>query len=142
MKLTKIQPKYIYLFFFCLMAVVLCLFYMRYKMHLDTMESDKRVKVRIAKVVCEGNKDNQNYIVFRGETENEIVNVGKYACVRLQVGDSIEVLYNKEWNLYFPTVIDTTDDKWGMGGSIAFMLIALFYLLFSAKHKRNKKSMV
>jgi hypothetical protein len=90
-------------------------------------------------VVCRGNKDNQNYFVFRAPNGNKIVNVGKLVCGTLNVGDSIEVLYNSDSDLYFSNSIDTSDDKWGMGGSAAFMLIALFYLVFSPKNKRNKK---
>ena len=137
--LAKVKPRHIYLAFICFMVLLFCFSYTRYKMHIETIESGDRLSVQVDQVICRGNKDNQNYFVFRAPNGNKIVNVGKLVCGTLNVGDSVEVLYNSDSDLYFSNSIDTSDDKWGMIGSAAFMLIALFYLVFSPKNKRNRK---
>ena len=137
MPVINIKPKYIYIIFLCLMIAVFLFSYSRYEMHIATMASGERSRVRISEVVCAGDRDNQNYVVFRKERENRIVNVGKRICGSLQVGDSIDILYNKGWDLYFPTIINTTDDKWGMAFGATFMLVSIFYLLFPGRAARR-----
>lgn len=133
MNFVKIKSRHIYLAFICLMTILFLLSFFRYRMHIETMESGELFKVRVDKVHCWGSKNNQNYFVFRGPKENEIVNVGPQICATINVGDSIEVLYNSKHDLYFPTIIDTSDDKWGMAGFGAFILVGLFYLFFQRK---------
>jgi hypothetical protein len=130
MNITKIKPRYIYLLAFFFMMGVFYLAYQRYKMHLDTMENGERLKVRAEKVVCGVYGSARNYFVFRAGDGNHIVNIETESCENLREGDSVDVLYNKDFGLYFPTIIDTSNDKWGMTLGISFMLLCLYYLLF------------
>ncbi len=130
MNLLKIKAKYIYSIFLLMMISVFYLSYKRYEMHLDTMASGQRIKVKAVDVVCSGYKKRHNYIVFKSDKRNRIVNVGKQICDQLNIGDSIAVIYNEDFDLYFPRVIDTKDDKAGMFSSIVCILGTVIYLLF------------
>lgn len=130
MNLLKIKAKYIYCIFLLMMIGVFYLSYKRYEMHLDTMASGQRIKVKAIDVVCRGYKEKHNYFVFKSDKGNRIVNVGKQICNQLNVGDSVIVIYNEDFDLYFPPVINTKDDKVGMVFSIVCILGTVIYLLF------------
>ena len=132
----KIHSRLIYLIFICLMIGVFFIFYLRYRMELQTVRSGEVVGVRILKVVCAGSNENQNYFVFRGTNSNHIVNVGNQYCNNYHVGDSVNVLHNKEYDLYFTMSIDTSDSKWGMIFPALLMLITMLYLLFPKVFKK------
>lgn len=138
MNLTKIKTQHIYIAFIFFMLLLFAFSYSRYKTHVRAMESSLKRRVQISHVECRGNKENQNYFVFRNGEGNHVVNVGKQICATLSVGDFVEVLYDENSGLYFPMSIDTSDDKWGMFGSLGFMLIAVFYLIFPQTRTRKK----
>ena len=60
------------------------------------------------------------------------MNLGRQECESYRVGDSLNLLYNKNHDLFYTTEIDTRSEKGGMVISGVFILIVFFYLFVSS----------
>ena len=127
MKSKKI--KIIYAVGLLVLLIIFFVSYSKYKMERETESSGEKVKVLISKVDC-SYSINKGYIVITYKSSNHIVNVNNKSCGSFIVGDSVNLLYNKSYNLFFTSEIDTTNEKWGMILSGIFFLIIVLNVFF------------
>lgn len=97
---------------------------------LETTLRDKNyINVRVTKVNCYSH-GNKSYIVFQTKGSNHIVRVADETCLEYKAGDSLNVLYNRDYDLYFPDTIDTVKEKLAMMIFGFFFIIILISFLF------------
>jgi cbb3-type cytochrome oxidase subunit 3 len=130
MKNQNKKIKFIYAIGLLVLLIIFFVSYSKYKMEKETQSSGETVKVLISKVSCSSYGSNKSYIVFHHSNSNHIVNVENKFCENYKVGDSLNLLYNKEYDLFFTNEIDTTNEKWGMILSGIFFLLIVLNLLF------------
>jgi hypothetical protein len=123
MKSVNVKSKYIYTIALCVLSFLFVISYSKYKIKNETKQSGVTIKVIVLKVACDGVINNKNYIVFSYNNSNHIVNLNSQSCNNYNVGDTLSLVYNKKYDLYFRSQIDATYEKWGM------ILQAYFYVL-------------
>ncbi|MDB5278153.1 MAG: hypothetical protein JWR61_3108 [Ferruginibacter sp.] len=121
-----------YIYFLCLFSLLLLFMigYYKYKKAIDTVNFHENVKVRISKVVCSETNNRYNYLVFSYNETNHILNVGMRICESYKVGDSVNLLYNRNYDTFYSNEINTRNEVWGMTISGFFFFIVLIQLFF------------
>lgn len=132
MKSLNLKSIYIYLIGLCVLFFLFFVSYYKYKIKNETQSYHETIKVIISKVVCNKYNSRGNYIVFKFNKFNHIMNLGRQECESYRVGDSLNLLYNKNHDLFYTTEIDTRSEKGGMVISGVFILIVFFYLFVSS----------
>jgi len=135
--MQKSGSKLIYYLSLALLFLVFLFGYYRFKRAKDTMKFHENIEVKILKVVCNEANSKSNYILFSYNKSKHTVNVGRSNCESYIVGDSVNLMYSRQYDAFFTDKIDTVNEEWGMIIIGFFFLLTLYYLLFRSNKDQN-----
>lgn len=128
--MKSLSKTSIYLVGLLCLLFLFFLSYFKFKIKEEAQFSNEKVNVLIIKKVC-GNVGNaKDYFVFRYLNSNHIVNVDNSTCNQYDVGDTLNLYFNKENNYFFTQKVDNTNEVWGMILSGVFFLVVLLNFIF------------
>ncbi|MEI6507354.1 MAG: hypothetical protein WCO54_02660 [Bacteroidota bacterium] len=95
----------------------------------EVLKQNVRYTLQVIDKNC-GNLKRQNYCVIEYKSENHIVNLSKEDCALINIGDSLQFIYDKEYGLFFKDLDDLKDEYYGLIGFTILGIILLISCFF------------